>query len=164
MGTHQELIPITALIFAVSPWQVVAIDPDLGENGTVLYSIRPPNKFYSLNSTTGKIRTTSVLLDRENPNAQEAQLMRRIVVSVTDCKLRFHPAPLCHAGLSCSSVARNRWGSGASIALLTLHSSLAPRWGSRVELKFSEPDFSFVMKVLFPVLSRSCKVVFEVKK
>ncbi|NWU62549.1 CAD23 protein, partial [Pterocles burchelli] len=64
---------------------VVAIDLDLGENGTVVYSIRPPNKFYSLNSTTGKIRTTSVLLDRENPNMQEAQLMRRIVVSVTDC-------------------------------------------------------------------------------
>ncbi|NWU98686.1 CAD23 protein, partial [Upupa epops] len=64
---------------------VVAVDPDLGENGTVVYSIRPPNKFYSINSTTGKIRTTGVLLDRENPNAQEAQLMRRIVVSVTDC-------------------------------------------------------------------------------
>uniref|UniRef100_A0A8C0IBR3 Cadherin related 23 n=1 Tax=Bubo bubo TaxID=30461 RepID=A0A8C0IBR3_BUBBB len=64
---------------------VVAVDPDLGENGTVVYSIRPPNKFYSLNSTTGKIRTSGVLLDRENPNAQEAQLMRRIVVSVTDC-------------------------------------------------------------------------------
>ncbi|NXN93926.1 CAD23 protein, partial [Rhinopomastus cyanomelas] len=64
---------------------VVAVDPDLGENGTVMYSIRPPNKFYSINSTTGKIRTTGVLLDRENPNAQEAQLMRRIVVSVTDC-------------------------------------------------------------------------------
>ncbi|NXP32884.1 CAD23 protein, partial [Leiothrix lutea] len=64
---------------------VVAVDPDLGENGTVVYSIRPPNKFYSLNSTTGKIRTSGVLLDRENPNVQEAQLMRRIVVSVTDC-------------------------------------------------------------------------------
>lgn len=69
---------------------MVAVDPDLGENGTVVYSIRPPNKFYSLNSTTGKIRTTGVLLDRENPNAQEAQLMRRIVVSVTDCKLPSH--------------------------------------------------------------------------
>ncbi|NWJ07911.1 CAD23 protein, partial [Crypturellus undulatus] len=64
---------------------VVAIDPDLAENGTVLYSIRPPNKFYSINSTTGKIRTTGVVLDRENPNAQEAELMRKIVVSVTDC-------------------------------------------------------------------------------
>uniref|UniRef100_A0A8C5U7Y6 Cadherin-23 n=1 Tax=Malurus cyaneus samueli TaxID=2593467 RepID=A0A8C5U7Y6_9PASS len=64
---------------------VVAVDPDLGENGTVLYSIRPPNKFYSINSTTGKIRTTGVLLDRENPNPQEAELMRKIVVSVTDC-------------------------------------------------------------------------------
>ncbi|KAI6066661.1 cadherin-23 [Aix galericulata] len=64
---------------------VVAVDPDLGENGTVVYSIRPPNKFYSLNSTSGKIRTSGVLLDRENPNPQEAELMRRIVVSVTDC-------------------------------------------------------------------------------
>ncbi|XP_015721901.1 cadherin-23 isoform X5 [Coturnix japonica] len=64
---------------------VVAVDPDLGENGTVVYSIRPPNKFYTLNSTTGKIRTSGVQLDRENPNPQEAELMRRIVVSVTDC-------------------------------------------------------------------------------
>ncbi|XP_019363367.1 PREDICTED: cadherin-23 isoform X2 [Gavialis gangeticus] len=64
---------------------VVAFDPDLAENGTLLYSIRPPNKFYSINSTTGKIRTTGVVLDRENPNPQEAELMRRIVVSVTDC-------------------------------------------------------------------------------
>ncbi|KAK2545140.1 hypothetical protein Q9966_001400 [Columba livia] len=54
-----------------------------------LVEMTPPNSdvttFYSLNSTTGKIRTTGVLLDRENPNTQEAQLMRRIVVSVTDC-------------------------------------------------------------------------------
>ncbi|NXE47806.1 CAD23 protein, partial [Casuarius casuarius] len=64
---------------------VVAVDPDLAENGTVVYSIRPPNKFYSINSTTGKIRTTGVVLDRENPNPQEAELMRKIVVSVTDC-------------------------------------------------------------------------------
>uniref|UniRef100_A0A8D0HFM5 Cadherin-23 n=1 Tax=Sphenodon punctatus TaxID=8508 RepID=A0A8D0HFM5_SPHPU len=63
---------------------VVAYDPDLAENGTLVYSIRPPNKFYSLNSTTGKIRTTGVVLDRENPNPQEAELMRKIVVSVTD--------------------------------------------------------------------------------
>ncbi|ETE62569.1 Cadherin-23, partial [Ophiophagus hannah] len=64
--------------------QVVAFDPDLAENGSLVYSIRPPNKFYSLNSTTGKIRTTGVVLDRENPNPQEAELMRKIVVSVTD--------------------------------------------------------------------------------
>ncbi|KAM8924599.1 cadherin-23 [Pelodytes ibericus] len=63
---------------------VVAIDPDLAENGTLVYSINPPNKFYSLNSTTGKIRTTGVVLDRENPNAQEAEMMRRIIISVTD--------------------------------------------------------------------------------
>nr|XP_040129226.1 cadherin-23 [Ictidomys tridecemlineatus] len=64
---------------------VVAVDPDLGENGTLVYSIQPPNKFYSLNSTTGKIRTTHVMLDRENPDPLEAELMRRIVVSVADC-------------------------------------------------------------------------------
>lgn len=66
--------------------QVVALDPDLAENGTVVYTINPPNKFYVLNSTTGKIRTTGVVLDRENPNAQEAELMRKIVISVTDRK------------------------------------------------------------------------------
>uniref|UniRef100_G3QZB8 Cadherin-23 n=1 Tax=Gorilla gorilla gorilla TaxID=9595 RepID=G3QZB8_GORGO len=64
---------------------VVAVDPDLGENGTLVYSIQPPNKFYSLNSTTGKIRTTHAMLDRENPDPHEAELMRKIVVSVTDC-------------------------------------------------------------------------------
>ncbi|XP_075389513.1 cadherin-23 isoform X2 [Tenrec ecaudatus] len=64
---------------------VVAVDPDLGENGTLVYSIQPPNKFYSLNSTTGKIRTTHVMLDRENPDPVEAELMRKIVISVTDC-------------------------------------------------------------------------------
>ncbi|KAM3912635.1 cadherin-23 [Leptodactylus fuscus] len=63
---------------------VVAIDPDLAENGTLVYSINPANKFYTLNSTTGKIRTTGVVLDRENPNPQEAEMMRRIVISVTD--------------------------------------------------------------------------------
>eukprot|EP00071_Canis_lupus_P039692 XP_022273249.1 cadherin-23 isoform X2 [Canis lupus familiaris] len=64
---------------------VVAVDPDLGENGTLVYSIQPSNKFYSLNSSTGKIRTTHVMLDRENPDPDEAELMRKIVVSVTDC-------------------------------------------------------------------------------
>ncbi|XP_071987316.1 cadherin-23 isoform X2 [Engystomops pustulosus] len=63
---------------------VVAIDPDLAENGTLVYSINPANKFYTLNSTTGKIRTTGVVLDRENPNPQDAEMMRRIVISVTD--------------------------------------------------------------------------------
>lgn len=66
------------------------MDPDLGENGTLVYSIHPPNKFYSLNSTTGKIRTTHVMLDRENPDPVEAELMRKIIVSVTDCT---DPAP-----------------------------------------------------------------------
>ncbi|KAF0874469.1 CAD23 protein, partial [Crocuta crocuta] len=64
---------------------VVAVDPDLGENGTLVYSIQPPNKFYSLNSSTGKIRTTHVMLDRENPDPHEAELMRKIIISVTDC-------------------------------------------------------------------------------
>ncbi|XP_013917329.1 PREDICTED: cadherin-23-like [Thamnophis sirtalis] len=82
--------PTVSLCFAyllladIEAGKVVAFDPDLAENGSLVYSIRPPNKFYSLNSTTGKIRTTGVVLDRENPNPQEAELMRKIVVSVTD--------------------------------------------------------------------------------
>ncbi|XP_027714209.1 cadherin-23 isoform X2 [Vombatus ursinus] len=64
---------------------VVAVDPDLAENGTLVYSIHPPNKFYSINGTTGKIRTTNVMLDRENPDPEEAELMRKIIVTVTDC-------------------------------------------------------------------------------
>uniref|UniRef100_A0A8C5W6C9 Cadherin-23 n=1 Tax=Leptobrachium leishanense TaxID=445787 RepID=A0A8C5W6C9_9ANUR len=63
---------------------VVAVDPDLAENGTLVYSINPPNRFYTLNSTTGKIRTTGIVLDRENPNPQDAEMMRRIIISVTD--------------------------------------------------------------------------------
>uniref|UniRef100_A0A8C6ZS41 Cadherin related 23 n=1 Tax=Nothoprocta perdicaria TaxID=30464 RepID=A0A8C6ZS41_NOTPE len=89
VGHHQKtgIAMVSALPCSSCTWTflVVAIDPDLAENGTVLYSIRPPNKFYSINSTTGKIRTTGVVLDRENPNTQEAELMRKIVVSVTDC-------------------------------------------------------------------------------
>lgn len=75
---------------SLSPGQVVAVDPDLGENGTLVYSIQPPNKFYSLNSSTGKIRTTHVMLDRENPDPQEAELMRKIIVSVRDCTCPSH--------------------------------------------------------------------------
>lgn len=69
------------------------MDPDLGENGTLVYSIQPPNKFYSLNSTTGKIRTTYVMLDRENPDPVEAELMRKIIVSVTDCTDSYTTTP-----------------------------------------------------------------------
>ncbi|MFT7806101.1 cadherin-23 [Arapaima gigas] len=63
---------------------VLAVDPDSGENGTVIYQINPPNPFYSINSTTGKIRTSGALLDRESPNPRDAQLMRTIVVSARD--------------------------------------------------------------------------------
>lgn len=68
------------------------MDPDLGENGTLVYSIQPPNKFYSINSSTGKIRTTHVMLDRENPDPHEAELMRKIIISVTDC-MSLTPSP-----------------------------------------------------------------------
>ncbi|XP_053548000.1 cadherin-23 [Bombina bombina] len=63
---------------------VVAVDPDLAENGSLVYSISPANKYYTLNSTTGKIRTTGVVLDRENPNVSDAEMMRKIIISVTD--------------------------------------------------------------------------------
>lgn len=69
------------------------MDPDLGENGTLVYSIHPPNKFYRINGTTGKIRTTHVMLDRENPDPHEAELMRKIIISVTDCTCPPCPSP-----------------------------------------------------------------------
>lgn len=83
---HRDPLPgLGSVEGSVPPGQVVAIDPDLGENGTLVYSIQPPNKFYHISSSTGKIRTTHIMLDRENPDPHEAELMRKIIVSVTDC-------------------------------------------------------------------------------
>ncbi|KAJ8418083.1 hypothetical protein AAFF_G00137920 [Aldrovandia affinis] len=63
---------------------VVAIDPDYGENGTVVYSISPANPFYYINSSTGKIRTSGMVLDRESSSIKDTLLMRTIIVSATD--------------------------------------------------------------------------------
>ncbi|KAM3862738.1 cadherin-23 [Diretmus argenteus] len=63
---------------------VMALDPDNGDNGTVVYSISPANPFYTINSSTGKIRTTGVTLDRESSNGKDALLMRTIVISAVD--------------------------------------------------------------------------------
>uniref|UniRef100_A0A671XG88 Cadherin-23 n=1 Tax=Sparus aurata TaxID=8175 RepID=A0A671XG88_SPAAU len=59
-----EMSPINTDVISV-----LAIDPDNGENGTVMYSISPENPFYTISSSTGKIRTT---------------LMRSIVISAVD--------------------------------------------------------------------------------
>lgn len=76
---HRDPLPgLGSVEGSVPPGQVVAIDPDLGENGTLVYSIQPPNKFYHISSSTGKIRTTHIMLDRENPDPHEAELMRKI--------------------------------------------------------------------------------------
>lgn len=64
--------------------QVLAVDADNGENGTVVYAISPGNPFYTINSSTGKIRTSGVTLDRESANPRHAALMRTIVVSAVD--------------------------------------------------------------------------------
>ncbi|XP_041116855.1 cadherin-23-like isoform X4 [Polyodon spathula] len=64
---------------------VLAVDPDRAENGSVVYSISPSNRFYTINSTSGKIRTTGAMLDRESRTAGDLELMRRIVVSARDC-------------------------------------------------------------------------------
>lgn len=64
--------------------QVLAVDPDNGENGTVMYSISPENPFYTINSSTGKIRTSGVTLDRESSNPKDAVLMRTIIISAVD--------------------------------------------------------------------------------
>lgn len=68
----------------LSPVQVLAVDPDNWENGTVVYSISPENPFYTINSSTGKIRTSGVTLDRESSNARDAALMRTIIISAVD--------------------------------------------------------------------------------
>ncbi|XP_078716087.1 cadherin-23 [Lampetra fluviatilis] len=66
-------------IFTVS-----AADPDLNENGTLVYAIDPPNPFYRINTASGKIRTTGLQLDREDLNPISYASMRSIVVSGTD--------------------------------------------------------------------------------
>ncbi|XP_077053022.1 cadherin-23 isoform X1 [Siphateles boraxobius] len=63
---------------------ILAVDPDYGDNGTVVYSINPENPFYTINSNTGKIRTSGAVLDRESQNVRSAQLMRTIIVSAID--------------------------------------------------------------------------------
>lgn len=60
------------------------MDPDNGENGTVMYSISPTNPFYTINRSTGKIRTSGVTLDRESPNPRDAAFMRTIIISAVD--------------------------------------------------------------------------------
>ncbi|XP_078387064.1 cadherin-23 [Cetorhinus maximus] len=74
-----EMSPIDTDVITVS-----AFDPDLAENGSVVYTINPPNPFYRINRTTGKIRTSGAVLDRENTDSSGAEMMRKIVVSVTD--------------------------------------------------------------------------------
>ncbi|KAI4872497.1 hypothetical protein NFI96_021250 [Prochilodus magdalenae] len=63
---------------------VLALDPDNGENGTVMYSISPANPFYIINNRTGKIRTSGAILDRESLDPRATQLMRTIIISATD--------------------------------------------------------------------------------
>ncbi|TRY86763.1 hypothetical protein DNTS_008300 [Danionella cerebrum] len=74
-----EMSPIDTDVFTV-----LAVDPDYGDNGTVVYSINPDNPFYTINRNTGKIRTSGAVLDRESPDIRAAQLMRTIIVSATD--------------------------------------------------------------------------------
>uniref|UniRef100_A0AAY4DS48 Cadherin-23 n=1 Tax=Denticeps clupeoides TaxID=299321 RepID=A0AAY4DS48_9TELE len=63
---------------------VLAMDPDFGLNGSVVYSIYPVNPFYTIGNTSGKIRTSGAVLDRESPNPQNSALMRTIIISATD--------------------------------------------------------------------------------
>ncbi|XP_008428317.1 cadherin-23 isoform X2 [Poecilia reticulata] len=72
-----EMSPINTDVISV-----LAVDPDNGENGTVMYSISPANPFYTIDSRTGKIRTSGVTLDRES--TRDTELMRKIVVSAVD--------------------------------------------------------------------------------
>ncbi|XP_038594037.1 cadherin-23-like [Micropterus salmoides] len=81
--------PYNANVVEMSPMNtdvisVLAVDPDNWENGTVMYSISPENPFYTINSSTGKIRTSGVTLDRENSNPRDTVLMRTIIISAVD--------------------------------------------------------------------------------
>ncbi|MEQ2160393.1 Cadherin-23 [Goodea atripinnis] len=49
-----------------------------------MYSISPANPFYTIDSRTGKIRTSGVTLDRESTNSRDMVLMRTIIVSAVD--------------------------------------------------------------------------------
>lgn len=71
------------------------MDPDNGENGTVVYSISPENPFYTINSSTGKIRTSGVTLDRESSNPRDVVLMRAIIVSAVDRECVFVCVCVC---------------------------------------------------------------------
>ncbi|XP_068423405.1 cadherin-23 isoform X3 [Clinocottus analis] len=74
---------------------VLAFDPDNGRNGTVMYSISPENPFYTISSSTGKIRTSGVTLDRESSNPRDTELMRTIIISAVD-----NGTPPLHASAS----------------------------------------------------------------
>ncbi|XP_029926425.1 cadherin-23 isoform X1 [Myripristis murdjan] len=74
-----EMSPIDTDVISV-----LAVDPDDGDNGTVVYSISPENPFYTINSSTGKIRTSGATLDRESSNPKDTLLMRTIVISAVD--------------------------------------------------------------------------------
>ncbi|XP_061913850.1 cadherin-23-like [Entelurus aequoreus] len=74
-----EMSPINTDVISV-----LAVDPDNGENGTVVYSISSENPFYTINSNTGKIRTSGVTLDRESSNPGDTMLMRTIIISAAD--------------------------------------------------------------------------------
>ncbi|XP_026165849.1 cadherin-23 [Mastacembelus armatus] len=74
-----EMSPINTDVISV-----LAVDPDNGENGTVVYSISPENPFYTINTRTGKIRTSGLTLDRESSNPRDTALMRTIVISAVD--------------------------------------------------------------------------------
>ncbi|KAK1905046.1 Cadherin-23 [Dissostichus eleginoides] len=74
-----EMSPINTDVISV-----LAVDPDNGLNGTVRYSISPENPFYTISSSTGKIRTSGLTLDRESSNPRDAVLMRTIIISAVD--------------------------------------------------------------------------------
>ncbi|KAA8590065.1 hypothetical protein FQN60_013999, partial [Etheostoma spectabile] len=74
-----EMSPINTDVFSV-----LAVDPDNWENGTVVYSISPENPFYTINPSTGKIRTSGLTLDRESSDPRDKVLMTTIIISAVD--------------------------------------------------------------------------------
>lgn len=105
--------------------QVLALDPDNGENGTVVYSISPANPYYIINNRTGKIRTSGAVLDRESLDPRAAQLMRTIVISATDREYSTHGRTHTHT----QSVPTEHWTGIFSLVRVKRLITFCCKWG-----------------------------------
>ena len=70
------------------PCQVNAVDPDIGTNGQVVYSIAGNNIPFTVNADTGAVTTTAAL-------DYESQTSHIITVEVRSAVLQVHSSHCC---------------------------------------------------------------------